>query len=330
MLYVHGCGHFHPENIIDNKFLEELDIDTSDKWILERVGIKTRRTVLPLGYIKETKNRNQAMSDEASIYSNAQTGSFAAIKAIERANINKDDIGMVIAGSCTPQNVCPAESSTIASLLEIEAPCFDISSACSTLVTQINFLSSMQVDKMPEYILLVIPENNTRKVNYADRTQAVLWGDCTTAFVVSTKIKSKFVIRESLVKSSPSSWRKVEFPVSGHFRQDGRTVQTFAIKKSVSLIRKFKLDLPNIEQPKLKFIGHQANLMMLNSVCRISGIEDNNHFYNVDRFGNCGASGSGSVLSENWGNFVCGDKIMVAVVGAGLTWGGALIEVEGN
>ena len=59
-IYVHGFGHFHPENEITNKFLEELDIDTSEEWIMERVGIRSRRTILPLDYIRETKNRSIA------------------------------------------------------------------------------------------------------------------------------------------------------------------------------------------------------------------------------------------------------------------------------
>ena len=57
-LYLHGMGHFHPENVITNSFLEEMDIGTTETWIMERVGIHTRRTVLPLDYIKETKNRD--------------------------------------------------------------------------------------------------------------------------------------------------------------------------------------------------------------------------------------------------------------------------------
>ena len=48
MLYLHSMGHFHPENIISNKFLEDLDIGTTNDWIMERVGIQNRRTVLPL------------------------------------------------------------------------------------------------------------------------------------------------------------------------------------------------------------------------------------------------------------------------------------------
>ena len=55
-LHVHSFGHFHPENAVTNKFLKELDIGTDDQWIQERVGIAARRTVLPLEYIKATKN----------------------------------------------------------------------------------------------------------------------------------------------------------------------------------------------------------------------------------------------------------------------------------
>jgi 3-oxoacyl-[acyl-carrier-protein] synthase-3 len=78
MLYLHGLGHFHPENVISNQFLEELDIGTNEEWIIERVGILSRRTVLPLDYIRSTRNQDQRAAFEAAEYNNAQTGSFAA------------------------------------------------------------------------------------------------------------------------------------------------------------------------------------------------------------------------------------------------------------
>ena len=65
MLYLHSMGHFNPENIITNKFLEDLDIGTNNEWILERVGIQNRRTVLPLDYIKKTKNSDPRAAFEA-------------------------------------------------------------------------------------------------------------------------------------------------------------------------------------------------------------------------------------------------------------------------
>ena len=84
MLYLHGLGHFHPENIITNRFLEDLDIGTSNDWVLERVGIRERRTSLSLDYIRETKNSDTRAAFEASTYTNAQTGAVAAGRPLPR------------------------------------------------------------------------------------------------------------------------------------------------------------------------------------------------------------------------------------------------------
>src|SRR4051812_8814521 len=102
MIYFHGFGHFHPENQLDNAFLESLDIGTTEQWITERVGIKSRRTVLPLDYIRATKNTDLRGAQEAALYTNAETGRRAALMALERAGLQPSDIGMVIAGGCSP------------------------------------------------------------------------------------------------------------------------------------------------------------------------------------------------------------------------------------
>lgn len=327
MIYIHALGHFRPDNIIDNKFLENLDIGTTDEWILERVGIKSRRTVLDLDYIKETKNSNPVMAKEASLYSNAQTGAYAAKRAIDNSSISINDIGMVIAGGCSPQYSCPTEAATIASELNIEVPSIDINSACSSVGAQINFLNMMKPDMLPEYILIINPENSTRSINYSDRASAILWGDCTSAMIVSTKHKSNAVVRNTFLQSSPKMHDKVVFDTNSFFRQEGRTVQTFAIKKSLSVIKKLKSSMSLENASNIKFIGHQANLMMLNSVARMAEIKSENHFFNVDEFGNCGAAGSVSVLSENIRKLVKGDNLILAVVGGGLTWAGFQIEI---
>jgi len=328
MIYIHGIGHYHPENIIDNHFLQELDIGTTSDWILERVGIHSRRTVLPLDYIRATKNLSPQQAQEASLYSNAQTAAKAAKMALQRAGLDKKDIGMVISGSCTPQHSCPAEACSIAGELEIEAPSFDINSACSSLAAQIHSIAMMRSEMLPDYILLLQPENNTRSIDYSDRNSAVLWGDCSTALIISTKVPSQWKINYSCLYSSPQGWDKVTFPNYGHFRQEGRTVQTFAIKRSVALIREMREKLSGEKALVTKFIGHQANLMMLASVCNMTEIDHSNHYFNVDQFGNCGAAGAASVLSQHWDSLVSDTPIILAVVGAGLTWGGILIEKQ--
>jgi len=84
MIYLHGIGHFHPENVITNRFLEELEIGTDEAWIMERVGIRERRTVLSLDYIRRTKNHDTRAAHEASVYRNAETAAAAARMAIGR------------------------------------------------------------------------------------------------------------------------------------------------------------------------------------------------------------------------------------------------------
>jgi 3-oxoacyl-[acyl-carrier-protein] synthase-3 len=77
-------GHDHPENVIDNAFLERLDIGTDDQWIVARTGIRTRHTVPPLDYISTTRNADPRGADEASNYSNAETSFRAAVTALNR------------------------------------------------------------------------------------------------------------------------------------------------------------------------------------------------------------------------------------------------------
>ena len=327
MLYLHGLGHFFPENIITNKFLEELDIGTTDEWILERVGIRTRRTVLPLDYIKMTKNRDIRAVPEASLYNHAQMGAAAARMALEQAGIDKEDIGLLISGSSVPDNVSPAEASVIAAELEIEVSCFDMHSACSTFGMQINFLNKMRSEALPPFTLVVIPETSTVCINYSDRSSAVLFGDASAAAVVSTTIPSRVALLASDYGTKPSGWDKVNVPRMDYFRQDGNAVQGFAIRKTAELLRQLIPSFP-VKADCLKFIGHQANWGMLRTVCELTGIEEDNHWYNVVDFGNTAAAGAPTVLSQRWHELQPGDYIAIIVVGAGLSWSSLMLSVE--
>ncbi|KAA3661973.1 MAG: ketoacyl-ACP synthase III [Calditrichaeota bacterium] len=325
MLYIHGVGHFHPENEICNKFLENLDIGTSNDWIIDRVGIENRRTVLDLEYIMQTKNDDTRAAAEASLYSNAVTGKHAAEMAISRAGISKDQIGMVIAGGCTPENSTPAEACAIAAELELTVPCIDLNSACSSFGAHIHFLSMLNDARVPEFILIVSPENTTRTVDYTDRRAAVLWGDGTSAAVVSTKVQSRAVVKSTSIISDPAGWNKVVIPRTGHFDQDGPAVQAFAVKKTSITVKSIRERL-NGKADSMLFIGHQANLRMLETVCRRCDISSNQHYYNVNQFGNTAAAGAPTVMSQNWENFESGDVLAMVMVGAGLTWAGLSIE----
>ena len=323
LIYIHGMGHFHPDNVIDNGFLEELDIGTSNDWIMDRVGIRSRRTVLDLDYIRETRNQDVRAAAEASMYSNRETGKFAAEKALKAANVGADQIGMVIAGGCSPDTVTPAEACSIAAALGIDATAFDLNSACSSFAVQMHFLSQMRPEALPEFVLLISPENNTRTIDYNDRSTAVLWGDGTSAAVVSTRVPSAVSACFSSMTSQPAGWDKVVIPRMGHFEQEGLTVQTFAIKRSTRCFRALQ---EQTQRKDLHFIGHQANKRMLESVCARCDISDQHHYFNVDQYGNTGAAGAPIVLSQRWNDFSAGDQLAMVVVGSGLTWSGLAIS----
>lgn len=318
-LYLHGLGHFHPENEITNRFLEELDISTDEQWILERVGIRSRRTVLPLDYIRDTRNRDPSQAIEAALYTHADTGVLATEMALERAGITRDAIGMVIAGSSRPGLSTPADACHIAAALGVEVPAFDMNSACTSMWVALHMLSNMRPEGLPDYVLVVAPESLTTTVDYDDRSASVLWGDCTAAAIVSARVPSRSQIVDSTIESSPAGYEKVIVPLFGHFSQEGRTVQMFAIKKSVRCLRRIQKSFPSPGRT-LNFVGHQANLRMLESVCQQCDIDAEQHHSNVVEFGNGGAAGAPSVLSMNWDRWTDQDDVAVIGVGSGLTW----------
>jgi len=327
MLYLHGMGHFHPGNIISNQFLVDLDIGTSHEWIEERVGIRNRRTVLDLDYIRKTKNADFRAAYEARQYKNAQMAALAARQAMERAGLKKEDIGMVVAGSSSPDNIAPAESSAVAAELDIEVPCLDMNSACSSFGMQINFLSKMNPETLPPYVLVVDSESLTKSVNYADRSAAVLFGDGSAAAVVSTRVPSHAVFCGCCYDSRPSAWEKVGINHTWRFYQDGNAVQGFAIRTTTEGVRKLQRDFAS-DADRFLFIGHQANLSMLKTVCERTGIPLENCWYNVDQFGNVGCVGAPSILSSRWEQLRRGDRIAISIVGAGLSWAHIMLKVE--
>jgi 3-oxoacyl-[acyl-carrier-protein] synthase-3 len=324
-LYLNGIGHFHPEVEISNQFLEELDIGTTDAWIMERVGIRTRRTALPLDYIRETRNRDPRMAVEAMLYGNAETGRRAAEMAIGRAGIDSQDIGMVISGSCAPDVVTPAEACTIAEALGIEVPSFDVNSACTSFHVALNLLSMMDPDKVPRFVLCVMPEAVTRVVDYNDRSAAVLWGDGTAAAVVSTREPGRASILGNTLEGSPAGHDKVVIPRQGHFHQEGRTVQMFAIKKTARCYKELRKRFEEAGR-RLHFVGHQANRLMLDKVCELCQVPPERHHHNVEDYGNTAGAGSASVISMRWDEWTDDDDIAVAGVGAGLTWSSFLVR----
>ncbi len=320
MLYLHGIGHFHPPTVLDNAFLSSLDIGVDLNWIEERVGITERRTSLSLDYIRRTRNQDARAAVEGSTVTTMEMGREAAQLALRRAGLQASNIGMVIAGGCTPEMLIPADASRVAAALGIDVQAFDVQAACSSFATQVHFLNQMRPEALPDFVLVVSVEAFTRSINYADRGAAVLFGDGASAAIFSSKIKSPNAVIATSFMADPAGYDKVTIPAGGHFEQDGHAVQMFAIRKTADLFERMRDAEDSPQNARRVFIGHQANLRMLQSVCRRVGISENDHLSNVAKFGNCGAVGAPSVLSQNW-DALPQAVINMAVVGSGLAWG---------
>ena len=255
-------------------------------------------------------------------------GARAARLALERAGIAAADVGLVIAGNSATDTSAPAEACNIAGELGMEVPAFDVMSACTSFYVQLWVMSMMDPARLPDWVLLVAPETLTTTVDYTDRASAVLWGDGAAAAVVSTRHPGRAAVVSNEVASSPAAREKVLIPRGGHFRQEGRAVQMFGIKRMVQGLSRLR-EAFECEGRRFHFVGHQANLRMLENVRATVGIAPERHHTNVEWYGNTGAASSASVLSMNWEKWRDGDDVAVVGVGAGLTWASYLVRFGG-
>jgi 3-oxoacyl-[acyl-carrier-protein] synthase III len=327
LLYLHAIGHFHPETVLDNAFLTSLDIGVDAKWIEDRVGIIERRTTLPLDYVRQTRNQNPRAAAEAAHTSTTEMSVGATRMALERAGLEPSQLGMIVSGGCSPEMQIPADASRIANALGIAATCFDLQSACSSFASQIHVLNMMRPEALPDFVLVVNSEAFTHTIDYNDRRQAILFGDGASAAIVSARVPAPTTITDTSFASDPSGQHQVIIPTGGHFAQDGHAVQIFAIRTTSEVVKGLQESLPATETRRKVFIGHQANLRMLESVCKRTGVAAHDHISNVAHFGNVGAAGGPTVLSQHWDE-LRNTVILMAVVGSGLAWGGMRITRE--
>jgi 3-oxoacyl-[acyl-carrier-protein] synthase-3 len=324
-VFVHGLGHAHPEHEITNRFLEELDIGTNDDWILERTGIRARRTILPLDYIRDTRNADPREARKAADYSNADLAASAARLAIERAGIEASDIGMVISGTSATDLHAPADACGVAQKLELEVPAIDVISACTSFYAALWMLGGMRDDALPDYALLTATDTLTTTVDYNDRSASVLWGDGSAAAVISLRHGARARVLGNTLESSPAGADKVIVERGGHFSQEGRTVQMFGIKRMTRCVRELREHYETSGRT-FHFVGHQANLRMLESVRAQCDVPEEHHHTNAEWYGNTGAASAASVISMSWEKWRDTDDIAVAGVGAGLTWSSYLMR----
>jgi 3-oxoacyl-[acyl-carrier-protein] synthase-3 len=191
-----------------------------------------------------------------------------------------------------------------------------------------RYLDSVKPEKLPPYVLVTNVEGATTTIDYSDRRSAVLFGDCATASILSTTVPSHKIFSDCEMDSKPTLWDKAVVPRWSYFGQDGGAVQGFAIRKTTDGLRNILALIPDADASRVFFIGHQANLGVLQTAAERSGISPDHHWYNVHLFGNVGCAGGPSVLSQHWDELQAGDHVAMSLVGGGLTWTQMLLTIK--
>ena len=329
--YIHGMGHYHPQTVLDNDFFDALNIGSDAAWVEERTGIVSRRSVLApedILAMKEGRLSLQDIRDAGGIESLASI-SKQAWQHLKERQPNIENPRLLICGTSVPDYYIPANACTIAKEIGIQATAFDANSACSSFVVDIHLARSLIASGQHESIAIFNPERYSARVDFNDKNSCVLFGDGAACAYISNEPKEgSLKVLDTVLASDPEGCDHVKIPDEGYFSQNGRAVQKFAISRTIEVTRA-TLDRNRLSPDDIQyFIGHQANLRMISSAAERLGIPAEKHLYNVDHYGNQGAAGAPAVLSMNWQRFKKGDRIMVAVVGSGLTWGGCLLEVQ--
>ena len=319
-------GVSHPTTSIDNHFLEALDVGTNAQWIEEKIGILKRVTTLSEEYIKTTRNQDPRMAREVASMSATDLGVEAAKQALVSAGISARDVGMVIVNCCTPQDTMPGEAVRIAEQLDCSAIAFDVYTACPAFALHVDFLRKYEERALPEFILCISTATMTHHVDYNDRSDGAIWGDGAAAWIVSPTQKGKLEIIESTYTADPTRCAAVVVDSYRFFHQDGRAVRDFSVRQTVRLIKALQ-EQYDIDWSRDIFIGHQANKTMLEQITRNRGVPADNHWHNVTYLGNQAGAGAPASLAMHWDKLQSGQNIVVAVVGAGLSWGSILLRV---
>jgi 3-oxoacyl-[acyl-carrier-protein] synthase-3 len=315
-----GCGGYLPERVLTNHDLAKM-IDTSDRWITERTGIKERR-----------------IAAEGELTSSM--GSAAARAAIADAGLVPDDIDLIILATSTPDQTFPASAVTIQAELGItHGAAFDMQAVCSGFVFALATADSHLKAGLFKRALVVGAEAFSRILDWEDRSTCVLFGDGAGAVVVeaqklngamtdrgilATCLRSDGRHRDKLyVDGGPSSTGTV-----GHVRMDGPEVFRHAVT-NISEVIDATLTQAGYNASDIDwFVPHQANKRILDGAAKKLGLDPARIIITVDKHANTSAASIPLALSTARadGRIKTGDLVLLEAMGGGFTWGAVLLR----
>jgi len=318
-----GWGADVPTGVLPNSELEQR-FGVEEGWITAKTGIGARRMAAP---------------DQSS----ASIATTAARAALTRAGVTPEDIDMIVLATCTPEQPIPHTAAFVGGELGISCGSFDLNTACSGFVYGLVVTGALLNASPVSRALLIGVETYSRFINPDDRSTAVIFGDGAGALVLERIADGQTGILASDLGCEgslteivgmraggsrlPSTPETVATP-DARIHMKGKPVFEFAVGALVESIdltlARASVDLADVKW----FVPHQANLRIIETVGEKLHIDPDRVVLNIDRYGNTGAASIALGLAEaaEDGRLQRGDLVLLSSVGAGMTWGSALIR----
>ena len=312
---ISALGTYLPPRVLTNSDLEKM-VDTSNEWILERVGIRERHIA----------DKGVAASD-------------MAVLAVQ----NLQEVDLIIVGTVTPDMMYPSTACLVQHKLGIKNTWgFDVSAGCSGFVyalnTGVKFVESGQYKK----VLVIGADKNSAMTDYTDRAVCIIFGDGAGAVLLEPSENDAVVI-DHVAQIEGAGGRFLYMPGGGslnpashetvnqkmhYIHQDGQQVFKYAVKKMAEMTERI-LEKNHLSGKDVDcFIAHQANKRIITATADRLGMPMEKVVINIDRFGNTTAGtipiAMQTALQEN--KLKKGDLLLIAAVGAGFTSGASLIR----
>ncbi|PVE67988.1 beta-ketoacyl-ACP synthase III [Priestia megaterium] len=303
-----GIGRYVPEKVVTNLDLEKV-MDTSDEWIRTRTGIQERRIAAD----------NEDTSDLA--YK-------AAVEALHKANVEAEDIDMIIVATVTPDQPFPTVSCMLQEKLGAKkAASYDVSAACAGFMYGMITAKQFIETNAYKHILVVGVEKLSKITDWEDRNTAVLFGDGAGAVVMGPVSEGRGILSFELGSDGTGGKHLYQNELD-HIVMNGREVFKFAVRQmgesAVNVIEKAGLTKEDVDF----LVPHQANIRIMEAARQRLDLPEEKMSKTIQYYGNTSAASIPiSIVHELEAGKIQDDDLIVMVgFGGGLTWGAIAIR----
>jgi 3-oxoacyl-[acyl-carrier-protein] synthase-3 len=311
-----GLGCKVPDRVITNDELAKF-VDTSDEWIRERTGIRERRMA----------TQEEALSDIALP---------ACRDALAQAGVEGKDIDLIIVATVTPDRMFPSTGAILADQLgATDAAAYDLSAGCTGFMYALAQAYGMLAGGLSQRALVVGGDLLSKILDWDDRSTLVLFGDGAGAVVLEVGAEKGFIGFELGADGAggaslwlPGSGSRHFDDPDGYVKMNGREVFKFAtrvlVQSAQDLLDRCGMTMEDVDL----YIPHQANVRIIEYATRKLGVPSERVVINVDRYGNTSSGSIPLALADAAadGRLKPGQLVLMTGMGAGLTWGSALIR----